>query len=213
MNRCRIRGCNGKVKARRLCPKHWYRWKTYGDPIFLPERPQIEDRLWSKIARVGEDECWEWTASRTGDGYGNIRVNGRSLRAHRLVYELEIGRIPPGLELDHLCRNRACCNPAHLEVVSHQENVLRGASMTAVNARKTHCPQGHPYDEANTWISSVGHRQCRACKKARRPLFVATNFEHGTLYGYNGGRCRCDACHAAMSRNARERYHRKKAAS
>lgn len=82
---------------------------------------------------------------------------------HRVAWETLRGPIPDGMQLDHLCRQRACWNPDHLEPVSPRENVLRGVGITAMNAKKTHCPQGHPYDDANTGITSTGKRRCRAC--------------------------------------------------
>ena len=113
--------------------------------------------------------CWLWTAA-TNYGYGVIglgrRQDGIAL-AHRLLYEHMVGPIPEGLCLDHLCRVRACVNPAHMEVVTLAENKRRGESGPAQNARKTHCPQGHPYDEANTYRYN-GWRQCRTCCLDRR---------------------------------------------
>jgi hypothetical protein len=112
-----------------------------------------------------ESGCWEWTGAITRLGYGNAYVGGRTMLAHRAVYEALVGPVPNGLTLDHLCRNRGCVNPAHLEPVTHRENVLRGEGFAARHARKTHCPRGHPYDEKNTeWYR--GGRYCRACRTA-----------------------------------------------
>lgn len=114
------------------------------------------------MARVQRDatttECWLWTASRTPSGYGRFRPSRRPwVYAHRFAYEAQHGPIPPGLELDHLCRTPACVNPAHLEAVTHQENVLRGTGVAARNARKTHCLRGHR-------LPTVGRkRPCRDC--------------------------------------------------
>jgi hypothetical protein len=96
-------------------------------------------------------------------GPGNTRL------VHRIAYEAERGSIPEGLVLDHLCRNRGCVNPWHLEPVTNIQNVMRGVSAFAINARKTECPQGHPYDDENTRIER-GSRICQTCKlaKARR---------------------------------------------
>jgi hypothetical protein len=132
----------------------------------MAKRRPMPDRFWSKVDRRGPDDCWPWTAALTGDGYGRIRgTSGQRIMAHRLAYELSVGPIPDGLTIDHLCRVRACCNPAHLEPVTNRENIRRGEGLAVLNAAKTHCPQGHPYDEANTqWVG--GMRKCRICNRA-----------------------------------------------
>jgi hypothetical protein len=93
-----------------------------------------------------------------------------TLLAHRVSYERYVGPIPEGAHLDHLCRNRACVNPEHLEPVSVQTNILRGVSPSAVNAAKTECLRGHPFDDENTYVCPAGKRRCRACKTARQSL-------------------------------------------
>jgi hypothetical protein len=122
-------------------------------------------RFWSKVASVGNVcECWNWTASTDGGGYGQVKVGGRKgrlLRAHRVAYEITRGAIPAGLELDHLCSNRKCVNPWHLEPVTRLENARRGDGGWNTRGR-THCPRGHEYDKANTYVYR-GRRGGRAC--------------------------------------------------
>jgi hypothetical protein len=120
--------------------------------------PALEERYWPQVSK-GPD-CWEWTGARR-NGYGTIRSQGRQLSTHRVAYELAVGPIPAGLTIDHLCFNKVCVNPAHLEPVTRGENVRR-YTRTIVR-----CPSGHPYDEANTWTDRKGKRQCLACNRAR----------------------------------------------
>ena len=116
---------------------------------------------------AGEEECWLWTQYCIPQGYGMVWLAGRSHYVHRLAYEHFVGPIPVALEIDHRCEARNCANPGHMVLATHAENTLRSASNpAAINARKTHCPKGHPYDEANTYYppgSKGRHRMCRAC--------------------------------------------------
>lgn len=110
--------------------------------------------------------CWQWTGAISTHGYGVTNFERRQLRAHQAAYRVWCGEVPQGMQIDHLCRNRACFNPAHLECVTPQENTRRGAAV------KVACPAGHPYDAANTYLNTRGHRVCRTCvasaKKERR---------------------------------------------
>ena len=117
---------------------------------------------------VAESGCWEWQGHARPDGYANATSGGKRVLAHRWSYELHVGPIPDGLTIDHLCRNRRCVNPEHLEAVTQRENNMRATdSVTSVNSIKTHCPKGHPYDEANTYAMPGGGRDCRQCINAR----------------------------------------------
>lgn len=137
-------------------------------PAVATRETPVPVRLAARIDYRGDDQCWEWRGAIDDGGYGSLRIKQRTHRAHRLVYELLVGAIPNGLELDHLCRNRACCNPAHLEPVTKRENALRGISPMAQLARATHCVNGHPFDETNTGRASTRPgRICLTCRRRR----------------------------------------------
>lgn len=107
--------------------------------------------------------CWMWSKKVHSTGYAYTRVDGKMVRAHRAAYELLVGPIPEGLVLDHLCRNRSCVNPAHLEPVTQRENLLRGNTTTARNAAATTCRLGHPLDGR---YPTRGVRYCKTCRRA-----------------------------------------------
>ena len=107
------------------------------------------------------EECWNWQGGKRGNGYGSF-YDGRTVPAHRYCYEALVGDIPAHLEPDHLCRNRACVRPDHLELVTHQENTRRGTGW-ARNGNNTHCIHGHAFDAKNTYIRKNGTRRCRRC--------------------------------------------------
>jgi hypothetical protein len=125
----------------------------------------FERRLWSKVEKSDEG-CWLWLASVTGGGYGRFKHSGRMHVAHRVVYEQMVGPIPAGLTLDHLCRNRRCVRPDHLEPVTMRENVLRGNTITAANSKKTHCVRGHHLSGEALLIRRDGRRRCQICEYA-----------------------------------------------
>lgn len=160
------------------------------------------------------DDCITWDGYIAPNGYGHEK----NKMAHRAAYEREHGPIPPGLVIDHLCRNRACVNTAHMEVVTQRENLLRGIGLTAQRAAQTHCIHGHEFTPANTRVRPNGTRQCRRCaaitqaRKAQRIKAegVPPTRRHGTQSTYAIG-CRCDACRTAVAEAARKRRARRKA--
>ena len=124
------------------------------------------ERFWPKVAK--SDACWEWTAGLDSKGYGAFRLStNKRIVAHRFAYEILVGPIPEGLQLDHLCRNRRCVNPEHLEPVDNRTNTLRGEGPTAQHARKTHCCHGHELDAGNVRVSRAGARICLTCERVR----------------------------------------------
>lgn len=203
----------------------WHDLGTTDPEDFLDmadNRRNDPDPFWSRVAKT--DACWEWTGSRTAGGYGNLRAGGGNDYAHRVAYRLAKGPIPQGLVIDHLCRNRACCNPAHLEAVEQRENVLRGAS--PYGAVRTTCKHGHDItDPANVYTEPGGNHRCRACasienakrtevRRARgdRRKILRTHCIHGhafddaNTYVTPDGRRKCRTC-----TNTRARQYRKAA--
>lgn len=169
-----------------------------------------------RVKRV-QSGCWEWQGNITPNGYGawyGLKGPYEERLAHRISYRAFTGPIPAGLQIDHLCRNRCCVNPAHLEAVTRKVNILRGESSSAQNARKTHCPKGHPYEQGNIYRLAQGTRICRQCAIDRqRAIRVKDNpdiqpanalkthcargheySDDNTLWLKRGGRM-CRACH------------------
>ncbi len=128
--------------------------------------------------RAGLGKCWQWIGYITPVGYGHMHYINRPYRAHRLSWELHRTKIPKGMTLDHLCRNRSCVNPKHLEVVTSVVNAMRGNSPWAKKARQTHCIHGHPLSGENLYFKSFGkrvERHCRECERIRCRKWKAKN--------------------------------------
>lgn len=166
---CSVDECSSPPRSRGMCSKHYTRWRIHGDPLFT----QVivgddERRFWSKVDRHVPNGCWPWTDTPDEDGYGYFRVGRKSYRAARYSWILANGQISDGLVIDHLCRNRICVNPKHLDPVTNRVNVvIRGLTPTALNLRKTHCINGHEFTPANTYVSPAGSRHCRECQRNR----------------------------------------------
>lgn len=144
-------------------------------------------RVEAKVRR-DPNGCWTWTGALTKiarpgcGGYPLVWLDGKATMAHRAIYAHHVGSIAPGMTLDHLCRNRACVNPAHLEPVLQRTNILRGVGPSAANAVKSCCPKDHPYDGANLYVDKSGRRHCRQCRRERSRLWWAAN---GSAYRAN----------------------------
>jgi len=119
----------------------------------------------SKTNFYNNTPCWEWTSATDNFGYGQFWLNKNHVYSHRFAYELYQDKIPKGLEIDHLCRNHACCNPIHLEAVTHLENMKRSHPYQST---KTHCPKGHPYSGENLYRNpSNNYRHCIICTRVK----------------------------------------------
>jgi hypothetical protein len=141
----------------------------------------LKKRFWSKVTIEETDKCWEWNATKNPEGYGGFRANGKMEKSHRVAWGLMKGVIPDGLDVHHVCGNKGCCRPSHMEILTrlehchrdrsggcspprrHMERVPRGEAHYQL--KKTHCPSGHEYSEGNTYISSRGKRYCRECRR------------------------------------------------
>lgn len=133
-----------------------------------------EEQFWESVNRSSKVACWTWMRG-TSHGYGEAFIQGRGLvLAHRYAYEKAIGPIPENKCIDHLCRNKACINPAHLEIVTRGENVLRGVGLAAQNARKKNCPKcGGKYELWTSPSTGKSRRQCRHCvRKSDRDFYA-----------------------------------------
>jgi len=171
---CIVAGCEGRFLARGFCNRHYKRFMRYGDASVCRIILSTEVRFWSRVNKDGGISpsspdglpCWEWIGTIwRNSGYARFKDGGVEVPAHRWAYLDAYGPIQNGLQLDHLCRNRRCVNPKHLEAVTGKVNVLRGETITAINHRKTHCTRGHEFSKENTFIRRNGHRRCKECTK------------------------------------------------
>jgi len=143
-------------------------WLEVNGMTKVPWRTRFDAQIRMDTSPADRDvtgDCWTWTGHLLPNGYGYFWLDGAKDYVHRVSYRQFVGPIPEGLTIDHLCRNRACCNPTHLDPVTQRENNLRSAGFAAIKARQTHCIHGHPFDEVNTYIAPNGTRKCMTCRR------------------------------------------------
>lgn len=174
---CSTDGCERTAVARGLCMRCYDQQRRSGGYSSMPPTLTTADHFWAQVDRRKPDECWPWTGYIRPSGYAAFTYPPDGQHAYVYAYELHYGPVPDGHTVDHLCHttdctvpssecpHRACCNPAHLTATTSRENVLRGNGPTAENARKTHCKNGHPFDEANTSYCKNGSRRCKTCHR------------------------------------------------
>ena len=164
-------GCGRASKTRGLCHRH-YEYQRSNGLIQLLARSTPEERFWAKVYLPPcADDCWLWIAGKNERGYGTFMPpRTRHGYAHRYSYELTHGAIPAGLDLDHTCRTHSCVNPSHLRAVTTRINCIENSdSPSALNAQRTHCIRGHPFDALNTYYRhDHPWRNCKACRAERQ---------------------------------------------
>jgi hypothetical protein len=180
MSICQIEDCDKDSYCRGRCGPHYRLLLLEGERLFRRATASIEERFWCKVDKSGPvpvhgvvpGRCWQWIGGTVNRGYGQFQAeNMRRTQAHRYAWETLRGQIPDLLTIDHLCRNRLCVNPDHMEVVTRAENVLRAVDIGAPNRNKTHCNKGHEFTAENTRMASRSggriHRRCRTCDRDR----------------------------------------------
>lgn len=173
---CSADECDRTAETRGLCGMHYQRLRAGSAKAGPSHREDAATRFWRYVDRRSPDECWPWIGVIQPRGYGIFGMNGKKVLAHRVAYELAIGPIPDGLQIDHVrargCTRRDCVNPGHLEPVTGQENNLRSTNVSAINAAKTHCPKGHPYDRVYKRKDGL-ERVCGTCARENLRRFRA----------------------------------------
>ncbi|MEY9995875.1 hypothetical protein ABIE67_007907 [Streptomyces sp. V4I8] len=164
---CEVPDCAGTYFGAGLCVKHYMRKRRHGNLIGKLPQGSAEERFWRYVDKTGE--CWTWTGGHSNDGYGRFFISEGegNVAAHRFSYQLHNGEIPDGLIICHRCDNPPCVRPDHLFVGTHLDNVRdmfsKGRNVSGMSKR-THCKNGHPFNQENTLIQPGGWRRCRTCR-------------------------------------------------
>ncbi len=171
---CEFPGCGRKYSAKGLCKGHYYQ-RLHGREsrlLSMMRSPNSPPRIMCDESPCQNSflsgPCHVYRGSKDTCGYGSVCISGRMMSVHRYVWSQEFGPIPPGMMIDHMCRNRACCNTDHLRLVTPKQN----STENIVRIQKTHCPQGHPYDQTNTYRHG-SRRHCRKCRKEQQNKYSA----------------------------------------
>lgn len=174
---CAVDDCSEVPRSLGFCAAHYKRFRRWGDPLGSRPVTDVAERFWGKVNKFGPvpahrpglGPCWIWTAGGISKGYGSFDVSKvKKVLAHRWAYQQVYGSITEGLVIDHLCRNRRCVNPSHLEEVTNEENLRRGAGYGLQNGMRDHCIHGHQYTPENSYYSPKrGEIRCRQCAKER----------------------------------------------
>lgn len=163
---CSVDGCNTPVRSIGYCNAHYKRQLRWGDPLGGRRARTFAESF--EIHVVRGDGCWEWNGSKYITGYTKITSGRKQALGHRWAFEHYRGPIPDGMVIDHLCRNRGCVNPDHMEVVTNEENLRRGAGYAIQNGMRSACINGHEYTPENTYVEPNGVKiRCRACAAER----------------------------------------------
>lgn len=189
---CSVGGCERPNLARGMCRLHYDRWYRATDRSTIREHLRWPENLLQRV-QPQPNGCVHFMGHTNTGGYGEVWREGRNVVVHRAMWELKVGPIPDGLTLDHTCHNedplcdgsvpclhRRCVNVEHLVPKPMGENTLASPNtITGINARKTHCLNGHEFNEENTYIYPAGGRECRPCRRERKRQWREANPTRG----------------------------------
>lgn len=169
MRTCSIGGCDARHYARDYCLRHYMQWFRTGQ-IRWAHKPTDEERIWGMVDKT--PDCWLWTGNLFATGYGQVKYQGKTRTAHRVIWTMERGELPKGSVLHHECGVKRCVRLDHLHLLTRQSHAdeHRERGNASGHGHETHCPAGHPYDDVNTYRDKKGSRHCRVCIRDRKRL-------------------------------------------